>query len=324
MFEKEIIEFKKVLKEASNVFIMGHKNIDLDSFAGCLISYCYSLLYKKHTFVVLDEKKFETSVNKAISEYSKKLNIISSGKVKEEIKSKSLLIIVDTNKKSLLQNSEILSLFDKIVIFDHHNVGSDTVSGDNVYLYNYPSLSSTVEIMTNLLIHDNYVIDEDVATVLLAGMFLDTNGFALKTTSDTYYAAYYLTSCGADNKKVQYLLKQDIKEYIEMQKVITEVKILKNIAISKGLQTKTYRREDLAKIADTILLFNNIEASFVIGKVSSGIGISARSMGDINVGEMMESIGGGGNNTEAAAILTDKTLNQAVDLVNSIINKKKR
>ena len=120
------------------------------------------------------------------------------------------------------------------------------------------------------------------------------------------------------------MLKQDIKEYIEMQKVITEVKILKNIAISKGLQTKTYRREDLAKIADTILLFNNIEASFVIGKVSSGIGISARSMGDINVGEMMESIGGGGNNTEAAAILTDKTLNQAVDLVNSIINKKKR
>ena len=114
----------------------------------------------------------------------------------------------------------------------------------------------------------------------------------------------------SDSRGVQYLLKQDIKEYVEMQKVITEVKVIKKIAISKGLQTKVYRREDLAKIADTILLFNNIEASFVIGKIDNGVGISSRSMGNINVGQIMEEFGGGGDNHEAAAKITDRSLNE--------------
>ena len=109
-----------------------------------------------------------------------------------------------------------------------------------------------------------------------------------------------------------------------MQKGITEVKITKKIAISKGLQTKVYRREDLAKIADTILLFDNIEASFVIGKTVNGIGVSARSMGEIDVGKIMETIGGGGNTTEAATVITDKSLSEVLDLVNKTIKKIKR
>ena len=189
-------------------------------------------------------------------------------------------------------------------------MGIDTINIPQAHLFIDASASSTCEIITGLFEYENYVLEPTVATTILAGIVLDTNNFIIKTDKETYHAAYYLAKCGADSRGVQYLLKQDIKEYVEMQKVITEVKVIKKIAISKGLQTKVYRREDLAKIADTILLFNNIEASFVIGKIDNGVGISSRSMGNINVGQIMEEFGGGGDNHEAAAKITDRSLNE--------------
>lgn len=324
MNNKEMLKIKKAIKSSSNVFLMGHKNIDLDAFAGCLGMCCYASYFKKDFYIILDDNKLEHGVNKAINYYKEKINIISSRDAKEEIKGNSLLIIVDTNKKSLVQNEKILGFFNKIIVIDHHNLGNDTIDCNNVEIYNYTEKSSVSEIIVHMLSKDKYQVDDKIATILLAGIVLDTNGFSLKTTTDTYYAAYYLTSIGADNSKVQYLLKQDIHDYIERQKVITEVIVTKKIAISKGLQTKIYRREELAKIADTLLLFNNIEASFVVGKTSKGIGISARSIGDVDVGKIMETFGGGGNSNEAASLIIDKSLNETLELIKSTIKKIKR
>ena len=72
-----------------------------------------------------------------------------------------------------------------------------------------------------------------------------------------------------------------------------------NTAISSGRSNIKYRREDLAKIADTLLQFDKIEASFVVGKLGNGnIGISARSLGNINVGKILEHFNGGGDENE--------------------------
>lgn len=312
---KDFALIKKKIKKSSNIFIMGHKSIDLDAFGAALGIFCYASVNKKDAYLVIDDKKMEATVKRAISGYKEQINIINGKNVNDLVDSKSLLVIVDTTKTSLVQNSDILSLFNDIVIIDHHNMGNNTISGENVLIFNDVQASSTCEIIVKMLDSDGYSIPGDIATTLLAGIVLDTNNFIIKTDVDTYYAAYYLAKCGADSRQVQYLLKEDIKEYIEMQKVITEVKVIKNIAISKGLQTKIYRREDLAKIADTILLFKNIEVSFVVGKTSEGIGISARSMGNIKVGEILETLGGGGDDYEAATIIFDKNLNEVVDLI---------
>ena len=315
MHKKDFLFIKKQIKRASNVFIMGHKNIDLDAFGASIGLYCYASLNKKRAYLIIDDVDIERSVETNINYYKNKINIVKGVSVKKMVNEKSLLIIVDTTKKSLLQNQSVLDLFQTVLVIDHHNIGGDTVEGDNVVIFNDTEVSSTCEILAKMLDADNYLIPADVATTLLAGIVLDTNNFVIRTDLDTYYAAYYLAKCGADSKEVQSLFKEDINEYIEMQKVITEVKVIKKIAISRGLQTKIYRREDLAKIADTILLFKNIEASFVIGKVENGIGISARSMGEINIGEILEKFGGGGDNHEAATIIKDKSLNDVVDMV---------
>lgn len=312
---KEFDLIKKKIKNATNVFIMGHKNIDLDAFGAALGIYCYATNCKKVAYIIIDDKKFEKSVKKVVDRFKDRVNIIKSKEIKNLYNKKSLLIVADTNKSILLQNEEILGLFENIVVIDHHNLTEGSINGENILILNDTNVSSTCEIITNMLDYHKYLIDSDVATILLAGIVLDTNNFVIRTNTNTYYAAYYLAKCGASPKEVQYLFKHDINEYIEMQKVITEVKVVDNIAISRGLQTKIYRREELAKIADIILLFKNIEVSFVIAKTSDGIGISARSMGNISVAPILESFGGGGDNHEAAAVVRDKSLNQVFEEV---------
>ena len=61
------------------------------------------------------------------------------------------------------------------------------------------------------------------------------------------------------------------------------------IAFTKASANTIYRREDLAKVADTLLFFNNIEASFVIGKLNKDtVGLSARSLGNYDIGKILK------------------------------------
>ena len=221
----------------------------------------------------------------------------------------------------LINNSKFIDKFTNVINIDHHDSSENSINA-SLSIIDYDA-SSTCEMIASFIRENEGRIAPRVATVLLAGIVLDTNGFSISTTADTFYYSSYLMMNGADNTEVQYLLKQDLKAYLARQKVLTSAKIIKNIAISKGLQTMTYRREDLARIADTLLLFNNIEASFVIGKISKNeVGISARSFGDFNVKNVMESFGGGGDEEGAAARVTDMTTNEIYNELIKIINKK--
>ena len=51
------------------------------------------------------------------------------------------------------------------------------------------------------------------------------------------------------------------------------------------------------------MTIQNVEASFVAVQVGNGVNISARSLGAVNVQVIMESLGGGGHQTMAAAQL---------------------
>jgi c-di-AMP phosphodiesterase-like protein len=174
--------------------------------------------------------------------------------------------------------------------------------------------------LTELLSKKKIKVDEDIATILLSGIVLDTNNFVIKTTKDTYKASYILADQGAKPDFVQFLLKQDIKKYVERQKVITSVKQIKNVAITTGRSTIKYRREELAKIADTLLQFDKIEASFVIGKLDNkSIGVSARSLGNINVGKILEIFNGGGDENEAGACINNTTIKKVNEEILNII-----
>ena len=313
---------KKEIRAADSIFIMGHKDLDLDALGAALgISHFITSISDSQSYIIVDDKKQELGVKKVMSKLSDKYKIIKSKEARKKVRSKSLLIVVDTNKTKLLQRPDFIELFKKVIVIDHHDLGGSSIEKGTLLVDT--DSSSTCEMVAELLELLKIKIDEELATTLLSGIMLDTNNYVLKTTSRTFKISYYLTKNGADPRSVQYILKQDLKRYIERQKVITEVKIINNkIALTRGFHKELYRREDLAKIADTLLLFNKIEASFVVGRIDKNtIGISSRSLGNINVGIILEHFGGGGDEHEAAAKITGKTVQEVkVEILEEVKN----
>ena len=298
-------EFKKIIKKISSCktcFIMAHENLDLDALGSSIGIYLIAKSRNKKAYIIIDDKTHELGVEKILREQEGCINIIKSDKINDYLeKNKNLLIILDTNKKNLVQSIK------------------------NALILNDTTTSSTCQIITEFIEYLKLDISSTYATIILSGIVLDTNNFTLKTSSDTFYAAHYLTSMGGSAKKVQYLLKQDLDEYNERQKLMTNIETINNkVALTKASSYTFFRREDLARVADTLLFFNNIEASFVIGKISKEIvGVSVRSLGNYEIDSILTEIGGGGDKYNGAAIFKNKTINEVEKLIKKVIKEKR-
>ena len=306
------------ISEATNIYIMGHRYLDLDALGASIGIYEYIKSKGKKPIILINDRRFEKGVKKVLDSLNNTFSIKRTSKIKSKINNKSLLVIVDTNKSYLLQDPTLLPSFEKVVVIDHHDSNEQTISDGLVIIDR--NASSTCEMITDLIDYEKIEISKEVATIILSGIVLDTNNYVIKTTTETFRTSYILSKHGADAQYVQYLLKQDLRKYLARQKVLTNIKQIKKIALTNGKSNVVYRREDLAKIADTLLLFDKIEASFVIGKLDDkSIGISARSLGRINVGKILEKFNGGGDEFEAGASIKNANIRNVEKELKEII-----
>jgi len=317
-------QLNKRIRRAKVIFLMAHKDLDLDALGSCVGLSLILKQRKKKCYIIIDDKKHELGVEKILRELDGCIPIIKGEDIDKYIypnNKRNLLIVLDTNKTELVQNEDILKKIDEKVIIDHHDLGKTTIK--NAFIIADNEVSSTCEMITELTEFYDVEIEPYYATILLSGIVLDTNNFTLKTSAETYYAAYYLANLGASAKKVQYLLKQDVEEYTERQKLLTDIETInKKIAFTKASPYTIYRREDLAKVADTLLFFNNIEASFVIGKIGKEtVGISARSLGNFNISKILEQLGGGGDDYNGAARFEKTTISKVEQELKKAIAK---
>ena len=306
-------QLNRVIKTSDTIFLMAHRDLDLDALGSCIGLNNILTRKKKKVYIIIDDKQHELGVEKVFRELEGCIKIIKSIDIDKYLNpnsKKNLLIILDTNKIDLLQSKELLKKIDRKVVIDHHELGKGSVKDALLIIDN--EVSSTCEMITELIEFYDVEIEPYYATVLLSGIVLDTNNFTLKTNSETYYAAYFLTCLGASAKKVQYLLKQDINEYTERQKLMADIETINGkIAFTKATPYTIYRREDLAKVADTLLFFNNIEASFVVGKIGKNtVGISARSLGNYDISTILTNLGGGGDTYNGAAKFENTTISK--------------
>lgn len=321
---KERRKLNKAVRNAKNIFLMAHKDLDLDALGSSIGMYVILKRRKKKCYIIIDDKNHEPGVEKILRELEGCINIIKSENIEENLhhkKNKNLLIILDTNKTELVQSKEALDIFENKLIIDHHDLGKTTIK--DAIIINDNKVSSTCEMITSLIEYYDVEIDSYYATILLSGIVLDTNNYTLNTTSETFYTSYYLTNLGASAKKVQYLLKQDIEEYTERQKLLTSIETLDGkVAFTKATPYTHYRREDLAKVADTLLFFNNIEASFVIGKIGKDIiGLSARSLGNYDISKILVKLGGGGDSFNGAARFENTTISKVEQELKKLIKE---
>lgn len=316
-------KFIDILNTHEKIILIPHNEVDLDALGSTLGLYTFLSTLQKEIYINIDEENLELGVKRALQktkDLDMNINISKLGNI--EVDSNTLLIMLDFHKKDMAQNPSIFKLSDNVIIIDHHIEGKESIK-TCVLKYIDDEASSTVEIIYDLLEAENIMIPSYIATIMLAGITVDTNNFSIKTDSKTHEVAASLSKRGANSKEVQYLLKEDLKEYISMQKIIFNTETVDKIfAISVGKKTEIYDKEQLAKIADSLLQFDEIEASFCIGKINSNIiGISARSLGNIDVERIMNKLNGGGHLTEAACQMYNTTLEKAKSELLKILKK---
>ena len=215
----------------------------------------------------------------------------------------------------------LLTKTDNVIVIDHHIKCKQYIQ-NTVLNYINSNVSSTIEIVTTYLKYLNKTVNPLVATMMLAGMEIDTNSYNVKTTSSTFLSAAFLLDMGADNVQKQELLKEDKDEYITRQRYIENSYMINDNMAVCTLDTKVVDNNILAQIAEDLLQFDNVEVSFCIGYLSKNkVGISARSIGKYNVEIIMENMGGGGHMTEAATQIKNINIESALNMLMNEIEK---
>ncbi|PWW08813.1 c-di-AMP phosphodiesterase-like protein [Paenibacillus cellulosilyticus] len=299
---------RDMIRESTNVVIMGHRMPDMDAIGAAIGVLKAAQLFNKEAYIVLE------GINPAIQRMMEMLKederiikrFVSPEQALHLVESKTLAVVVDTHKASMVKEPRLLQQTDRIVVVDHHRRSEEFISKSTL-VYMEPYASSTCELVTELLqyIHERVSIDVREATALLAGITVDTKSFSLRTGARTFEAASFLRRNGADSMLIQRMLKEDLEEYILKADIIKHAEILyDHIAIAVTEPGRKYSQLHIAQSADTLLNMTGIYASFVISERPDGlIGVSARSLGAMNVQVVMERLGGGGHLTNAAAQL---------------------
>ena len=287
-----------LMEEVDEIIITGHKNPDFDSVGSAVGLFSVAKKLGKKCRVILSGKNYAI------------LKLMERIKLDEDFKNifldcdsfrftenkKTLLIIVDTSRKTRLENIFTSGKAYKTAVIDHHNKSEDFIKADFVY-YN-PEASSTSEMVVDMIRQSGFddAVCQTTADALLSGIMVDTKNFCFKTSDKTFLAAAYLKQKGADCMRIKELFREDLKNFKERFFVLSNSEVFHDIVlISKcpdGLENPLLTA---AQASDDFINVSGIEASFVLCEVSGTVYVSARSLGNINLLDILGEIGGGGN-----------------------------
>jgi len=307
----------ELIKNSDQVFIMGHRNPDMDAIGSAMGILNIVKSTDKAGYIIFDDSNMALDISKVYEKTKLEKSIYESfkhpNKAKELITEKSLVIIVDTHRPSLTIDESLISKANQKVIIDHHRRSEDFVD-EPTLVYMEPYASSTAELVTELIEYtpNKKPLTVLEATVLLAGIIVDTQSFSFRTGSRTFDAASYLRKNGADPVVVQEFLKEDLKTYVRRNKLVESAYLYQEtVAIVKAEPEEQYNNIIIAQTADMLLSIENVTASFVIAYTGkSEVSVSARSLGDTNVQVIMEQMNGGGHLTNAATQLKGTTIDE--------------
>ena len=316
-------ELQALIKQSSTIYAIGHRNLDADGFAATLAIYRLAKSLGKKAYIVLDPDSIDSTVQRIYDtikrEYlSLTYDIVAPSKV-VKVDKNSLLMIVDCQTESQLSDTKFIKKFDKIGVIDHHRKGAGAVQNLKYY-YSSPSASSSVELISGLFEFCDTPLDinELEATILLLGVVVDTNNFVYRTSATTFEIASKLQKYGADMSAVKTYLKEDHTEKKKRNEFINTLEIFQDrVAIAFSDDTsKTYERATLAKVSDELISISGIELGITIAYIGDKeVGLSARSLGNINCQMIMEQMGGGGHLNNAAAQRKNQTVKEVIAIL---------
>ncbi|GAA0079229.1 DHH family phosphoesterase [Clostridium sp. CTA-5] len=307
---------------SSKVYIIGHKNPDMDCFGAAMgLSSVIKQIGKSCKIVLQNDiSAIEYYLDNLMDETKYSDLFISAEKAKAELDDETLIIVVDVHNKSYVLDLELINKAKRKVIIDHHRRSADMIEGD---ILNYIEVyaSSTSEMVTEII---QYMVDRPKLTAieadgLLAGIFMDTKGFSFKTGVRTFEAASFLRKAGADTIEIKKMFSDNLENYILIAETIKSAEVNKNIAIA--ICPKNVDTVIVAKSADELLNLSGINVSFVLAQVNEDVYISGRSAGEINVQVVLEALGGGGHMNIAGAKVSNAQIEDVIYDLKETIKK---
>jgi c-di-AMP phosphodiesterase-like protein len=306
---------RELIDQAPNVIIMGHENPDIDSLGAALG--IYRIVKSRGVTAHIVLKNSNSTVDNMMQKIEKSGEydgvFVGRTEAVERISKRTLLIILDTHRKSFTEIPELLDYTDQVVVIDHHRRGADYIQ-DVVLTYQETYASSTCELVTEILqyVDEKLKLNSLEVEALYAGIVVDTKNFTFKTGVRTFEAASFLRRKGADTLAVKQMFQNDLVTYTNISAVVKAVEIVGNsVGVSECPSNIKNPQLIAAKSADEILNLSGITAAFVLCYVNSEVFISGRSLGDINVQFILEKLGGGGHLSVAGAQLKEISLEEA-------------
>lgn len=322
------------IKTAKQVYIMGHRDADMDAIGGCLGALAMCQYCNTRAKIVYDPKLLERKARYAVLDTFDKDEMnrmfISPKDAIEGIKNETnvLIIVCDTSVPSRTLCPELLNKYQiRVAVIDHHRKGEEAIENP-MFSFIEPSASSTCEIIADLFhfasANPRIPLPASYATIMLSGIFLDTNSYTKSSVGGmTFEASMYLKDYGANNQRAADYLKDEFEEYSLIMKISSTMKtdalgIVHCIADDDDILEEA----TIAKVADQCMRLKDIKACFVIGRTSEKVvKVSARGDGTINVQLLMEKMGGngGGRFSAAAAVFENTSISEVEKTLVSVL-----
>lgn len=306
----------ELIGDASQVLVMGHKYADYDSVGAAVGVCCIARKRSKKARIVidLDSNASQRLLDRLRSEAEYRDAFITSQEAILQADSRTLLVVVDTNRPEQVEDESLLMTCNKVAVIDHHRRAATYIQNAALNFYE-PYASSVCELLTELL--QELVEHSDIlrceAEAMLSGIVMDTKNFTIRTGERTFDAAAFLRRAGADTTEVKKLLQNDLDSTVARYRILQSAKVYRG-SIAIAAPESPQDRVVAAQAADELLNISGVQASIVAYPTGKGgVIISARSIGDVNVQVLLESLGGGGNKSAAGAQIEDVSIRDAVN-----------
>ncbi len=315
---------QELFKQTDTVFVVGHSRPDMDAIGASMGIRRIAQMNGIDCRIVVDPENLHSDVERLMEATANDPElanaIITPEAAVAAATDQSMIVMVDHSKPSITAAPDLYEkLSSRAVIIDHHRRGEE-FPDNPMLVYIEPYASSTCELITEMFEYQPTgvpAINKLEATAMLAGITVDTKSFSLRTGTRTFDAASYLRSMGANALMIQNLLKENVDSYIQKNHLIDTIEMVATgMALCTGEDDRIYDPVIAAQAADSLLSLSGIEAGYVITRRSEDqIGISARSLGDINVQVVMERLGGGGHLSNAATQIKDHSVAEAKQML---------
>ena len=322
------------LETTKEVFLTSHIFADLDSLASAIALATIIKDQKVAPYIIIEsfDSSAQFAYNNLLSEEVKKM-LITEEEAIELKTNRSLFVVLDVNDKNRIQGKNLYKLFEKedIFIIDHHRIGKTNIPSLEKLTNIDTRASSTSEIITEFFMFKDKKsmssLDEELSTLLLSGIYLDTNEFLRNVSSKTFEASSFLTKNNANPYTAASLLKHDISDLPIIAKTLFSVKnVSKGIVISVIDEKEILDDIQVSKLSDMLLEYKEVLASFVVSRTTNKqYKLSARSTEKVNVQLICEKLGGGGHFNVASAqwdVETNKYKDIEKKIISTIKNRK--